>query len=229
MLQLKRFFKTVIKYKTSTYLTLLSLIVSFLGIIILSLYVSFEKSFDKFNKNGNNIYRIETLQYGSALPAVMSKLVIDKIPEVENIVTLRSWNFEVASEKQKESNINFSADSYFADSSFFNIFSFPLISGDKNTALVEPNSVVISKMLAQKIFGTYDALGQTLIIMNQPFKITGIMENLPKNSSIKGDCLVSLSTLRKNNGFAVNEWSEWSFTLFVQLRQGVNGADVGKK
>lgn len=229
MLQLKRFFKTVIKYKTSTYLTLLSLIVSFLGIIILSLYVSFEKSFDRFNKNGNNIYRIETLQYGSALPAVMSKLVIDKIPEVENIVTLRSWNFEVASEKQKESNINFSADSYFADSSFFNIFSFPLISGDKNTALVEPNSVVISKMLAQKIFGTYDALGQTLIIMNQPFKITGIMENLPKNSSIKGDCLVSLSTLRKNNGFAVNEWSEWSFTLFVQLRQGVNGADVGKK
>ncbi|HRX32488.1 MAG TPA: ABC transporter permease [Tenuifilaceae bacterium] len=229
MLQLKRFFKTIIKYKTSTYLTLLSLVVSFVGIIILALYVSFERSFDQFNKNGKNIYRLESLQYGSALPATLTSLIVEQIPELKNIVTLKNWRLEVSTKEQRNGNINFLADAFFADSSFFDIFSFPLISGNKSSALVEPYSVVVTRLFANKIFGTDDVLGRSVVIMNEDYRITGVMEDLPKNSSIQGDCFVSLSTLRSRNMFGINEWEEWSFVHFLQLNPNANSVEVAHK
>ena len=127
MLQLKRFFKTVLRYKTSTLLTLLSLTVAFLGIITLTLYVSFEKSFDRFHVNNESIYRLETIMSGSAIPAVMSGVISANVPEIRSIVTLRPWWAEVASKKQAEKNESFSSSMTYADSTFFDVFSFNLI------------------------------------------------------------------------------------------------------
>lgn len=217
MLQFKRFVKTIIKYKTSTYLTLLSLVVAFLGVIILTFYVSFENSFDKFNTKGDNIYRLETLQYGSALPSKMCNLIIENIPEVENLVNFRSMRMEVSSEEQKENNVSFVEQIYFADSSLFNVFSFPLLSGDKNTALKEPNTTVVSRSLANKIFGTTDVMGKTIIANKRIYKITGLMEDLPDNSSIKCEGFLSMETAVKNNLYGMKEWSEWSNNIFVLL------------
>jgi len=219
MLQFKRFLKTIIKYKTSTYLTLLSLVVAFLGIIILTFYISFENSFDRFNVKGKNIYRLETLQYGSALPANMCKLITDNVPEVEDLVTFRNMRMELSSEEQLEKNIKFHEQICFAGNSLFNMFSFPLISGDKNTALKEPSTGVISESLANKIYGSTEVMGKTIIANKRTYTISGIMEDLPENSSIKCEIFLSMETALKNNLFGMNEWSEWSNTIFILLNK----------
>ncbi|MGE0077350.1 MAG: ABC transporter permease [Bacteroidales bacterium] len=229
MLQVKRFFKTVLRYKTSTLLTLLSLVVAFLGIIVLTMYVSFERSFDKFHKNGASIYRLETLLYGSALPTVMGGIISEKVPEVESLVTLRSWNAEVSSKKQVEENVSFSSSLFYADSTFFDVFSFDLVLGDKQTALAEPFSIVIDEPLAEKVFGTVNVLGETLMLNGHPYTIKGVMKKFPRNSSFQTECLASQSTLKKNNWYGANDWAEWSSTIFAKLKSGCNPVDVAGK
>lgn len=229
MLQLKRFFKNVLRYKTSTFLTLLSLVVAFLGIIILGLYVSFEKSFDKFHDNKESIYRLETVMSGSTIPAVMSGVISGNVPEIKNIVTLRSWWAEVSSKEQAEKNESFLSSMMYADSTFFDIFSFKLIYGDKHKVLVEPFSAVICKSLALKVLGTDNAKGESIIINGHPHIVTGVMEDFPVNSSIRKECIISHSTLTKNDWYGANDWSEWSSVIFVQLQPGTNPSDIAKK
>ena len=229
MLQLKRFFKTVLRYKTSTLLTLLSLTVAFLGIITLTLYVSFEKSFDRFHVNNESIYRLETIMSGSAIPAVMSGVISANVPEIRSIVTLRPWWAEVASKKQAEKNESFSSSMTYADSTFFDVFSFNLIYGDKNKVLVEPFSVVICKSLALKVFGTDNVKGESIIINGHSHVVTGVMDDFPANSSIQKECIISHSTLTKKDGDGANDWSEWSSNIFIQLQQGANPTEVALK
>lgn len=229
MLQLKRFFKTVLRYKTSTLLTLLSLTVAFLGIITLTLYVSFEKSFDRFHKNLESTYRLETLMYGSALPAVMSSIVAEKVPEIQSLVTIRPWSSEVSSKQQAEAKIGFSSSLIYADSTFFDVFSFDLVLGDSPTALAEPFSVVITEPLAVKVFGSANVLGETLMLNGHPYIIRGVMKEFPKNSSIRAECLASMSTLRKNDWYGASDWSEWSTFFFMTLQPGSNPSDVAQK
>ncbi len=88
MTPFRRIFKTIFKYRIASLMTIGSLIISFSGMIILVLYVSFEKSYDRLNKNYQSVYRIETQQYGSHIPAVMGVEIKNDIPEIESLTTV---------------------------------------------------------------------------------------------------------------------------------------------
>ena len=89
---MKRLLKTIFKYRLSSILTLISLTVAFLGIIVLLLYVSYERSFDGFHKNKKDIYLMSfNFDMGSALPVPMGELIKSEIPEIERSVTMREW------------------------------------------------------------------------------------------------------------------------------------------
>ena len=191
MLQLKRILKAILKYKTSSTLTLISLIISFLGIIILTLYVSFEKSFDRFHENAQSVYRIETKAYGSLMPGAASEL-IQEIPEVEDMVVLSfyagktlSFKSIVTTTKLNETNINFESGVMFTGNSFFDMFTFPLKLGNPATALKEPNTVVLTETLSEKLFGTANPIGETIFINDEAFKVTALMNDFPNNSSFR--------------------------------------------
>ncbi len=89
---MRQLFKTIMRYRLSSGLTLLSLVVAFLGIIVLTLYVSYERSFDGFHKNMNNIY-LMSFKYdiGSSLPVPMEELIRHEVPEIERSVVMREW------------------------------------------------------------------------------------------------------------------------------------------
>ena len=223
MLQFKRILKSVLKYKTSSGLTLLSLIISFTGIIILTLYVSWEKSFDKFHENASSVYRLETKMYGSAVPAIMGKIIRENTPEVEALSATWGYRGQITTPKLKETNVNYQASVLFAEESFLDIFTFPLTTGDKKTALVEPRSAVISESLSTKIFGGANPVGENLIIQDVQYKITGVMKDFPENSSIQSDCLLSFSTYKEEKRYAYfNYWSEWSFNVYMKLHPGTD-------
>lgn len=227
MRTLKQLLKTIVKYRLSSGLTVLSLVVAFLGIIILSLYVSYERSFDSFHKNGDDIYLMSfNMDMGASLPVPMGKLIKDEIPEIDKHTVFVDWwgNNKLFKPEQSvsdaiEANIgNVSAD-------FFTMFNFPLISGQADKVLVEPLTLVISESLAKNIFGTVDVVGKPLIVDGaKPFTITGVMKDMPKNTIFKKDAFVSLAT--KTNAV---DWSEWSYSLFFQLKDGADKENVIKK
>ncbi len=221
MLQFKRILKSILKYKTSSGLTLLSLVISFTGIIILSLYVSFEKSFDQFHKNGNSIYRLELRGESSWLPAKMSAVIKQNIPEVKSVTRLTHRNNYISTPELIETNTKFLSSYYFADSAFFEMFSFPLVMGDSKTALIEPHSAVISEKLAQKLFGNINPIGQNITTDNINYKVTGVMKDIPKNSSFQADCIIAFSVYNAEEQYAYfDRWSEWSFNNIMQLQPG---------
>ena len=229
MIQLKHIVKVILKYRTSSVLTLISLVISFVGIIILTLYVSFEKSFDQFNQNASSVYRLETKEYGCFLPAKLNDIILKNTPEVESICTFSFWEGKVTTPALEKKDTRLMTEMLYAGDSFFRIFSFPLLMGDTSTALNDPNTVVLTQSFSQKLFGQANPLGESVLIDNVVYKVTGLMKDFPRNSSFRADCIPSFATYLKSNLRGANEWSEWSFNIFMKLRKGSDPVMVADK
>ncbi|MEA4905245.1 MAG: ABC transporter permease [Petrimonas sp.] len=224
MRTIKQLFKAIFKYRLSSVLTLISLVVAFLGIIVLSLYVSYERSFDGFHKNKNDIYLMSfNVDMGSSLPVPMGELIRNEVPEIERSVVMRDWwnNRFYRSDQTRKDAIR--VEAIHASADFFPMFDFPLVAGDVNSVLSEPNSVVLSETMAKNIFGTIDVVGKSLIAGEQNLTVSGVMKDMPQNTSFQSDAIVSLITGDNT------DWSEWSFSLFFQLKNGADKAVVEKK
>ncbi len=229
MLQLKRIFNAILNYKTSSALTLLSLVVSFFGINILTLYVSYEKSFDRFNVNAQSVYRLETRYYGSYLPAATNTLISDYVPEIEKLTVFLMTNANISTDTLSKANMSFRSTLLYAGSSFFDMFTFPLIIGNPSTALTEPNTIVLSETLSGKIFGASNPVGERVFLDGVAFKVTALMKDFPKNSSFQADCIPSFATDLKDGRLGSKDWSSWNSNIYVKLRKGANQAEVADK
>jgi putative ABC transport system permease protein len=165
--------------------------------LIICMYVSYEKSYDTFNKNADNVYRLENVRYyasgtdsSAGCVALLGPTLEEEIPEVVDFARLRKLEALVAVNNQyfNEKNI------LWADSSFLSMFSFPLISGDASKALAGRYGAVLTRNTAQKYFGRKDAIGETIRVGSTDFRVMGVAENVPPNSHIKFDILLSFDT-----------------------------------
>ena len=133
----------------------------------------------------------------------------------------------------RKGNVKFQEkNSLWADSSFFKVFDFKLIKGNPKTALNEPLSIVFSESAVKKYFGDKDPIGQTVLLTGDGFtaKITGVMKDIPENSMIKADMIVSMNTLtRKLNPGLDDQWGNYGNRTYVLLRPGANAAAFEKQ
>ncbi len=225
MRTVKQFFKTIAKYRLSSVLTLISLVVAFFGIIILSLYVSYERNFDGFHKNKNDIYLMSfNANMGSALPVPMGELIRNEVPEVEKSVIFRpSWRSNLLNRTDQTLKDAISCKIFETSADFFTMFDFPLLSGDAKTVLATPNTIVISETTAKNLFGSVDVVGNQLMTGGNTLVVSGVMKDMPKNTSFYGDAFVSLIPSENN------DWSEWSQSLLYQLKKGTDKTLVEQK
>ena len=232
MIQLKHLFKTILRYKLSSGLTLLSLVVAFIGIIVLSLYISFERSFDSFHENGDEIYFFTYNGETNRVPALLLQEFLNEIPDIEQGVVVWPWGetgLKRLDDNSKDA-INVKTTAFGKD--FFTMFDFPLMYGDPESALNEPMSVVISQKVAQMVFGEEDPLGKQLSLGQLlPFKVTGVMYDMPKNTAFKNDVIISFETFMQpgRDWIGAQQWSEWSYNIFIQLTPGANSKIVEEK
>jgi len=207
--------------------------------LLIGLYVFDELTFDLQHTNAKRIYRVVEHKNingeATTIAAAGFKLAEEakhNIPEVEN--TARLWRIGRANLVDPENPVPFQETVTLANQNFLNMFDFPLIAGDRHTALKEPNTIVINEDLATRIFHSVDVLGKNVQFshMDTPVKITGILKNHPTNSSFTFNSILSEPSTYNADYFKQTMESDWAsndFSVYALLRPGSNADSVSRK
>ncbi|MEM9833586.1 MAG: ABC transporter permease [Bacteroidota bacterium] len=202
--------RSLTKHKGYSAINLLGLTVGITTCILIYLYIQHELSYDRFHEQADKIYRVDNTYLADGVdsyPTVSSALAVgtkETVPEVEAAVRIRRLGngFNSAVVIQVEDEFFREQQVYSTDASFFQVFSFPLVEGDANTALVEPFSAVLTEETAQKYFGSTNVVGQSFRFANDDeheYQVTGITATPPTNSHITFSVLTSIGSFTSLN------------------------------
>ncbi|MEO5978821.1 MAG: ABC transporter permease [Chryseolinea sp.] len=225
-------FRSFFKNKSFTILNVLGLTIGMVASVLILQYVKYEKSFDSFHTKANDIYRIQYNQWqdgklrfecAAAVPAVGPALK-NNFPEVKRFTRLYPVS-GVISYESPTGLISFHEEKMqVTDSSVFQVFDFKLLKGAEMEALSRPNKAVISQKAAKKYFGQVDPIGKTIAWDgNRRFEVRGIFEDIPDNSHIKFDFMLSYQTLNnESNRESETNWGWYDFNTYVLLAPGTD-------
>ena len=201
------------------------------GILIL-LWVQDERSFDSFHRKTSDIYRMELFggtgaskQIWSTTVGPMGPLAKKELPEVTEQVRLTN-NFYFSLYKY-QNKVFADENAYFTDTSFFQMFDFPLVEGNPAQPFTDDHSVVITKKTARKFFGNQDAMGRVISTDSKDnFTVTGVIDDFPLNSSMQYDMLMPMALMAQKQlavGDDINhDFNNYEFITFLQLRPGTS-------
>lgn len=218
---LKIAWRNLWKNKTYSFINLTGLITGITCCILMGLYIRHELSFDRFQKKGDRIVRVimeyshagQESKQGNFTSARVFPVFAASFPEIESGVRMTDYNLVIRhNNKQYEER-----RVMFADSTFFQLFSFPILSGDARTALNGPNKIMLTAASARKYFGSQDPVGQTLQVgpSGTPYEVTGVLEDCPENSQIQYDFLASFSSLSQVKDWENTYWNADFTTYFL--------------
>ena len=234
----RNYFKTAwrILWKNKVYsaINILGLAIGMAACIVIMLFVFYERSFDQMHTK--NIYRLNEVQKFPGMVASqkvalsmfpMGQTMQREFPEIRNFTRVNWHNRYQTTYKE---NRLFLPQVFFVDTSFFDLFDFPLLKGDRATALLKPNSIVLTAATARKLFGNEDPIGKTVAHYDADtllFKVTGVAADIPENSQLQFDALVSFNTVIRPNWDKM--WGgNWLDTYF-ELAPHTNVAALEKK
>lgn len=219
-------FRNLVRKLGYTSINVFGLAIGITCCLLIGVYVVEELSFDRFHNNADNIYRVNvTYSMGGTSQStyVTPTAALPTMQREFNEVVTGTRIFDVAMFSPQVvslDDISFQEERFFyADSTFFNVFSFELIKGTKDKALVDPNSVILSESMVSKYFGDKDALGEIIKVGHKEFKVTGIIKDIPDNSHLKFDFLASFSSL---NASKSEVWWSANYATYVVLNDNAN-------
>jgi len=226
-------FRNILRHRLISFITIFGLAIGLAGSMFIFLWVTDELNFDHFHNYGDRLYRVEEdqvysrgLYHVTVTPWPSGPVWKENIPEIENSCRMTSpgsllirWNDKVFNEEKVLA----------ADSTFFRMFSFQLISGNNRLVLTDPQSIVISDAMAIKYFGNEDPIGKSLQVNNsEVFQVTGIMKKIPSNSTIDADFIIPFSYMKKSRWYS-DQWSNNSIETYVLLAKGTDPYVVNSK
>ncbi len=211
--------RNLVKYKSYSLNNILGLTIGFACCMSILLYVQNEFSYDRFHENADQIYRVVE---GNDVktPPLLGPTLKNEYPEIEEFLRIQGtagiWLMAYQDKVFYETLVAW------ADGTLFDIFSFPLLQGNPDTALKDPYSVVISQSIARKMFEDEDPIGKVIVADNglADLRVTGVMEDIPDNSHFQMDYFVSLSTapLVGYPG-TLNRWNVRYFYTYLLLTE----------
>jgi len=230
---MKVIWRSIRKHKGYSFINITGLAIGLACCLLISIWVLDELSYDRFHENADSLYRVEENQYYqqgeyhvTVTPYPIAPALVEEIAGIKD-ATRYVWPgsqlFRFGEKGFYEYNVRA------VDPSFFRMFTFPLIKGDKDRILDSPYSLVISEDMAEKYFGRSDPLGKVLTVNGQyEFTVTGVMKNIPHNSFLQLDMAVPYEFLRKI-GATYEAWDSNSIFTFVQLEESAAEAQVNAK
>jgi putative ABC transport system permease protein len=217
----------LIKNKVYALVSIVGLGLGLACCILISLYIIDELGYDKQHKAKDRIYRVQAkLNMGSEINAAVSNRAVGPTlmadyPEVESYARFMSAGtnveFTFNDRLYRESNV------WFADSTVFDVFTYPIIAGSKQDLLKTPNSLVISRAMAEKIFGSVEkAIGEQLGVNNSQASVQAVMEDIPSNNEIIADVLISSTTLPEQMRATFDQdWFRISVYTFLKFKDSI--------
>lgn len=236
---LKIAWRNIIRHKAYSGINVFGLAIGIAACLLILQYVSFELSYENFQVNKVRIYRVQQDRYDNgklstqwaAGAFAVGNSFKNAIPEIEDYVKVVQNGQVITEINHQPLKID---KVFFASGSFFNIFTYPLVAGNKKTALTEPFTVALSETTSHKIFGNTNAVGKTIELNHKStYTVTAVYKDAPVNTQLKPDILLSYATFinlqAKNNNIPETAW-EWDGCLtYVLLQKGANPAVVEKK
>ncbi|MFO7873533.1 MAG: FtsX-like permease family protein [Bacteroidales bacterium] len=201
-------------------LNVLGLAIGIACTLAIALFITHELSYDQYHEDKDRIYRVGlhgifsgTEIRGAWTPAPMGEAMVNDMPEVESFLRMYDWDETVI---HVDDQYFIEQDFVEADSTFFDFFSIPLIAGDKETALTEPHSVVLSASAASRLFGDENPLDQMVRIGSGTtlYQITGVMEDVPETTHFRAGMVGSFTT---NSRSEETYWTSNSFYTYIKL------------
>lgn len=228
---IKTAFRSLKKNKGFTIINILGLALGLCVCMLIVFYVIDELSYDKYNTRIDRIYRVNNdIKFGgntnnyAVSPSPLAPTLLSDFPEVEKAVRFRnSGNFKV-----RKGDLNIQEHNFlYADPQIFDVFTMPMLHGDPKTALNDEKSVVITETTAKKYFNTVDVVGNTLTFNDTLFyKVSGVIKDIPKQSHIAFDFLLSMKGLEESRDGA---WLNNNFNTYLLLKPGADVAKVDAK
>ncbi|MCF8243881.1 MAG: ABC transporter permease [Saprospiraceae bacterium] len=230
---LKIAFRSFQKQRFYAAINILGLSIGIACCLLISLFVWDEMNFDRQNEKFENIYRVTSdLKFGgkreiyAVAQAPLAAALREDVPEVETAGRFRPWGNRLVKKEGTQQNFNEQRFAW-ADNQLFDVFTFPLLGGDKSSLLTMPNTIAISETAAKRHFGTLNPIGQNLILDNEmPVKVTGVFKDMPRASHFHYDFLLSMEGL---DDAKTQSWGSHNYQTYIVMKPGQSVATVEKK
>jgi len=218
-------FRNIVRHKAFAAINIAGLAIGMACSIFILLWVQNELSYDKFHKNTGTIYRLTAggpTNSGPMVPELKAK-----IPAIKNFVRFlyvqpTTTVFEMDNKRFEEKAV------FYADSTLLQVFSFPLVHGNAETALTRPDAVLITEDMAKKYFGNENAVGKILKKDNKDnLVVTGVLKNIPANAHFQFDFIMPMSAIAHSDWrLKDNIWDSYDFYDYIQLNENFKATPV---
>lgn len=222
--------RNLIRNKSYAFINLIGLAIGLACCLLISIYIQHELSFDNYHKNLGRIYRVvhfygdeqTPVNYAPAASefqvwgnAPVGPALEKDFPEIEKVVQFSGRNSALLA----NGALQFQEDDvFFVDATVFDVFSWKMLAGDPNRALIEPNTMVLTESTARKYFGNVNAVGQMVRVDNaEEFMVTGVIEDVPANSHFSFDVLLSMSSFKAMRPEIFDWWGYVDFYTYFLL------------
>lgn len=201
-----------------------------IGVLILT-YTIDELGYDEMHSKGDRIYKVVSVNKDGSIMETngwpVAALLEEEFPEVEHALYTRRANQLMLNYETKR----YEHEIFYAGADFFNVFDFKLIEGNPQSALVNPNHIVITESMKKRYFGDGIALGKTLVFNDSlDFMVSGVLQDIPRQSHIQFEMLVSFSTLERLSDFSYNDgWGNFNVRNYILLKEGASIANLREK
>lgn len=223
---LKTAWKNIWKNRVSSFINVIGLTIGLTSFILIALYIFDEFTFDRLHEHVDNIYRVvenKTSAEGKTEKTAGTGFQVSAsaktgFPEIQDVARLSKYWRPSITAGDKKAKV-FHEDFIAGNPGFLRVFSFPLLYGDRTSALTEPKSVILTEGTAKRFFGAANVVGKLLFFDNDsvPYKVTGVLKNFPVNSSISFNLLVSEASILNNEGakeWIANDWTSGAFETY---------------
>jgi putative ABC transport system permease protein len=245
---LKIAWRNLIRNKTISLITIAGLAIGLTTSLFILEYVCFERSYDSFNSQAADIYRLQynqvkddgTITAKATTFASVGRVIWESIPEVTSMVRFHRSGALLSYEANRQKRLFREENILAVDTSFLTFFSFPLLKGDPATSLREPHSIVLTQTMARKYFGRQNPIGKTIKMMGgygdwsnsadqnaSYYTVTGVLADIPTNSHLKINALVSFRRFSRGEAEFAN-WGD-SFYTYLKLRPGASASVVADR
>ncbi len=217
--------RNILRQKGYSFINIFGLAIGLASVILIFLWVKFEFSYDKPHQNLDHLYRLGQTQYYTsgplhvfAMPGPIAADIKAEYPEIVN-----ACRYSYSGMIIRHGDKKFSEEIIYGGKEIFSMFTFNFIKGDTSTMFKDHHSVVISEKMAKKYFDNDNPIGKVLIFNDKKnFKVTGVYEDMPMNSSLKFDFCIPFEHIVEDRNSQVNQYGWNSFAVYLQLAEGTD-------